>query len=195
MKSLFILVLTLFQFNAYAEFQENLLDELDPRSPDIEEKLREFDEAYFKMTGKSPFVESTEKGDCYRNACPIWARVNLAEQFMYIYIDGELKYLWLTSTGKPGYRTPYLDENPNGRIYDRYTSTAYPGGDYNGLGNMPYAVFIRGGYAIHGTGQSNWPNLGKTASHGCIRLHPDNAFIFNRFVRAVGVAQAWVSVE
>jgi lipoprotein-anchoring transpeptidase ErfK/SrfK len=60
---------------------------------------------------------------------------------------------------------------------------------------MPYAVFIRGGYAIHGTGQSNWPNLGKTASHGCIRLHPDNAFIFNRFVRAVGVAQAWVSVE
>lgn len=197
MKTLFILVLTLFQFNAYAKFQDNLLDELDPRSPDIEEKLREFDEAYFKMTGKSPFINSNEdqKGICYRNACPVWGRVNLAEQLFYLYIDGELKYVWPTSTGKRGYSTPYLDENPNGRIYDRYSSTAYPGGDYNGLGNMPYAVFIRGGYAVHGTVMSNWPKLGTPASKGCIRLHPDNGLIFNRLVRASGVALSWVSVE
>lgn len=70
-----------------------------------------------------------------------------------------------------------------------------PGGDYNGLGNMPYAVFIRGGYAIHGTIAANWSKLGTPASKGCIRLHPDNGFIFNRLVRASGVAQAWVSVE
>lgn len=70
-----------------------------------------------------------------------------------------------------------------------------PGGDYNGLGNMPYAVFIRGGYAIHGTVKSNWSKLGTPASKGCIRLHPDNGFIFNRLVRASGVALAWVSVE
>lgn len=197
MKTLFILVLAAFQFNAFAAFQENLLDELDPRSPDIEERLQEFDEAYFKMTGKSPFInkEEDQKGICYRNACPVWARVNLSEQLFYLYIDGELKYVWLTSTGKRGYNTPYLDENPNGRIYDRYTSSAYPGGDYNGLGNMPYAVFVRGGYAIHGTVQSNWPKLGTPASKGCIRLHPDNGYIFNRLVRASGVALAWVSVE
>lgn len=70
-----------------------------------------------------------------------------------------------------------------------------PGGDYNGLGNMPYAVFVRGGYAIHGTVESNWPKLGTPASKGCMRLHPDNAFIFNRLIRSVGVADAWVSVE
>lgn len=70
-----------------------------------------------------------------------------------------------------------------------------PGGDYNGLGNMPYAVFVRGGYAIHGTTKGNWPKLGTPASKGCIRLHPDNGFIFNRLVRAVGVRAAWVSVE
>lgn len=129
MKTLFTLMLAAFQFSAYATFQENLLDELDPRSPGIEEKLQEMDEAYFKMTGKSPFSDNMgleQKGTCYRNACPVWSRVNLAEQFMYIYIDGALKYVWLTSTGKRGYTTPYLDENPNGRIYDRYTSTAYP---------------------------------------------------------------------
>jgi lipoprotein-anchoring transpeptidase ErfK/SrfK len=197
MKTLFILVLAAFQFNAFAAFQENLLDELDPRSPDIEERLQEFDEAYFKMTGKSPFInkEEDQKGICYRNACPVWARVNLSEQLFYLYIDGELKYVWLTSTGKRGYRTPYLDQNPNGRIYDRYTSSAYPGGDYNGLGNMPYAVFVRGGYAIHGTVKSNWPKLGTPASKGCIRLHPDNGYIFNRLVRASGVGLVWVSVE
>lgn len=70
-----------------------------------------------------------------------------------------------------------------------------PGGDYNGLGNMPYAVFVRGGYAIHGTVQANWSKLGTPASKGCIRLHPDNGLIFNRLVRALGVALAWVSVE
>lgn len=122
-------MLAAFQFSAYAATQENLLDELDPKSPGIEEKLQEMDEDYSKVTGKSPFTDGVgleQKGNCYRNACSVWSRVNLAEQFMYIYISGVLKYVWLTSTGKKGYTTPYLDENPNGRIYDRYTSTAYP---------------------------------------------------------------------
>ena len=91
--------------------------------------------------------------------------------------------------------TPYMDQNPNGRIYDRYTSVTNPGGDYNGLGNMPYAVFIRGGYAVHGTTRGNWPNLGKPASKGCIRLHPDNGFIFNRLVRSYGIYRTWITVE
>lgn len=197
MKTLFALLLVSFSIRGYAAFQENLLDELDPQSPNIEEKLQEMDNAYLKMTGEWPFLKMNQElsGICYRNACQVWARANLAEQLMYIYIEGDLKYVWLTSTGKRGYSTPYLDENPNGRIYDRYSSNTYPGGDYNGLGNMPYAVFVRGGYAIHGTIKSNWPKLGTPASKGCLRLHPDNALVFNRLVRAVGVASTWVSVE
>ena len=210
MKILFILALTFFQFNAYANFEdnlnlseenfleeENLMDELDPRSPDIEEKLREFDEDYYRSTGKSPFLERdfSEKGSCYRNSCPIWARVSKDEQLFYLYVDGAVKYVWLASTGRKGYSTPYMDQNPNGRIYDRYTSVTNPGGDYNGLGNMPYAVFIRGGYAVHGTTRGNWPSLGKPASKGCIRLHPDNGFIFNRLVRSYGIYRTWITVE
>ena len=34
---------------------------------------------------------------------------------------------------------------------------------------MPYSVFFRGGYAIHGTGYVK--QLGRPASHGCVRLH------------------------
>lgn len=164
MKTLIALLFVSLNINATSAFQENLLDELDPRAPGIEEKLQEMDEAYFKMTGEWPFLKSDpdQKGICYRNSCPVWARANLSEQLMYIYVDGALKYVWLTSTGKRGYATPYLDENPNGRIYDRYSSNTYPGGDYNGLGNMPYAVFVRGGYAIHGTIESNWPKLRHT---------------------------------
>lgn len=38
-------------------------------------------------------------------------------------------------------------------------------------------------------------NSGTPASKGCLRLHPDNGFIFNRLVRAAGVAWSWVTVE
>lgn len=197
MKALITFLFVLISTNSYASFSENLLDELDPRAPDIEETLQEMDNAYFKMTGDMPFLKSDKgRGDlCYRDACPVWSRTSLNEQLMYIYEYGELKYVWPTSTGKRGYETPYLDQNPNGRIYDRYSSSKYPGGDYNGLGNMPYAVFVRGGYAIHGTTKGNWFALGTPASKGCLRLHPDNAYMFNRLVRNVGVSYAWVSVE
>ena len=33
---------------------------------------------------------------------------------------------------------------------------------------MPYSVFFKGGYAIHGTGYVS--QLGRPASHGCIRV-------------------------
>lgn len=220
MKALIIiLALTLFNTNAFAaleSYDEQFIDEkladekldeeiseFDPTSPDVEEQLKEFDEEYERQTGKSPFLipspidELNElmKGSCYRNSCKIWADVDKAAQRIYLYIDGALTYTWKTSTGKPGYTTPNFDRHPNGRIYDRYTSSKYPGGDYNGLGNMPYAVFISGGYAIHGTPRGNWGRLGKTASHGCIRLHPDNGQIFNVLVRRNGILNVWVTVN
>ena len=92
-------------------------------------------------------------------------------------------------------KTPNFDRHPDGRFYDYYDSTKYPGGDYKGLGNMPYAVFIEGGFALHGTPQGNWPWLGRPASHGCVRQHPDDAFRLNRLVRATGVANVWITVR
>ncbi len=177
----------------------NVFDELDPRSPDIEKQLQEMDEDYEKTTGKSPFLDVNILEDflpsCFRNSCKVWADVDKAHQRFYLYIDGVLTYTWKTSTGRAGYETPDFDRHPNGRIYDRYTSTKYPDGDYNGLGNMPYAVFVEGGYAIHGTTRGNWPKLGTPASHGCIRLHPDNGQIFNVLVRRNGIANVWVTVN
>ncbi len=174
-----------------------VLDELNPQSPNIENILMQMDQNYEEATGLSAWLpaEPMFAARCYRAACPTWARINLKEQLFYLYINGELVHTWLTSTGAEGYRTPLMDRNPNGRIYDAYSSKIYPGGDYEGLGNMPYAVFIVGGYAIHGTPEGNWSQLGTPVSGGCIRLLPDQGKIFNRLVRASGRFGTWITVE
>lgn len=171
----------------------NILDELDPTDPRINEILRYYDNEYFKATGE-PAILGSEKGTCHRSGCIVWANIRIAEQKLDLYVNGVMTYTWQVSTGRRGKTTPFFDQNPNGRIYDHYSSSTYPGGDYNGLGNMPYAVFIRGGYAIHGTTRSHWPELGAPASSGCVRLHPDHALIFNRLVRASGVGETWITV-
>jgi hypothetical protein len=152
---------------------------------------------YESKTGQSPWLEYNFNWSdtCYRDSCPVWIRINRAEQTLYLYEDGLMVDRWLVSTGLPRTPTPSFDRHPNGRVYDRYTSTKFPGGDWKGLGNMPYAVFIQGGFAIHGTPRENWHRLGKRASHGCIRLHPDNALYFNRLVRQYGIQQVWITVE
>ena len=172
--------------------------ELDPFAPDVEQKLQEFDRAYEMETGESPFmIENLANGggSCRRETCAVWARVSKNDQMLYLYLNGEMTASWKVSSGIPGRDTPNFDKHPDGRIYTRYNSAKYPGGDYNGLGNMPYAVFIKGGFALHGTPQGSWSKLGRKASHGCIRQHPDNALYFNQLVRENGIGNVWITVE
>ncbi len=184
------------------------VEELDPFDPNVEQLLEEFDQIYEQEMGISPnikevpdfslfknlvFQKSVET--CVRKDCPIWAQIVKSTQTLYLYVNGELAATWKVSTGLPGSGTPNMDRNPNGRIYDRYTSNKFPGGNYRGLGNMPYAVFIQGGFAIHGTPESNWKKLGQKASHGCVRIHPDNAFYFNRLVRQNGIKNVWITIQ
>ena len=49
---------------------------------------------------------------------------------------------------------------------------------------MPHSVFFTGGYAVHAT--PHVKNLGRPASHGCIRLHPTNAEQFYTLVKVFG---------
>lgn len=180
------------------DVSSNAMDELNPFASDIEQTLEKMDEVYEQETGLSPFVQNLFlpfAGGCYRSSCPVWIQVVKSEQRAYLFLNGAHSATWSVSTGAPGYGTPNFDTHPNGRIYDSYTSSKYPGGDYNGLGNMPYAVFISGGFAVHGTGKGNWSKLGQRASHGCIRMHPDNALYFNRLVRQQGINNVWITVQ
>ena len=47
---------------------------------------------------------------------------------------------------------------------------------------MPWSIFFNEGYAIHGSYEIS--RLGRPASHGCIRLHPNNAKILFELVKA-----------
>ena len=57
---------------------------------------------------------------------------------------------------------------------------------------MPHSIFFLGGYAIHAT--YDVKNLGRPASHGCIRLAPQNArWLFN-IVREEGPENTYIRI-
>ena len=176
--------------------------EFDPTQPRAEEILREFDEVYERKTGLPAFPMGelfetllSPEPTCYRQTCRIWALIDKTEQKLHLYLDGNPSGSWDVSTGTRSHETPRFDQHPNGRMYTKLTSARYPGGDYKGLGNMPYAVFIRGPYALHGTPESNWKKLGRRASHGCIRMHPDKAKYFFELIKSAGPASVWITVQ
>ncbi|NJM35232.1 MAG: L,D-transpeptidase [Rhodomicrobium sp.] len=92
--------------------------------------------------------------------------VDKSEQLMRVFVEDDLIYVWPVSTGRDGYRTPPGSYQPY--VLKRFhRSRKYDDAP------MPYSIFYRGGYAIHGT--SSIRRLGSPASHGCIRLHMANA--------------------
>lgn len=137
----------------------------------------------------------TLKINCRENECPLYVAISKSKQLLYLYIENELADSFPVSTGMKKYTTPAINQRPSGPVFTKYTSRKFPGGNYKGLGNMPYAVFVRGGYAIHGTTPGNFSKLGTVASHGCIRLHPDNARIFYELVKLFGISNTWVTVR
>lgn len=139
--------------------------------------------------------DPTTDGTCQGDGCPVYAHVSKKDQKLYLYINGEILDTFATSTGNATHKTPDFDTKPDGRMYRKYTSKKFPGGNWNGLGNMPYCVFIKGGYAIHGTTVGNIKKLGNPASHGCIRLHPRNAKIFYNLVNYAGAKNTWITVS
>lgn len=105
------------------------------------------------------------------------ARVDLSSQRMSVSVDGWTRYNWAVSTARRGYRTPVGSYRPQ-RLYRTYYSKKY----YNSP--MPHSIFFAGGYAIHGTYYMG--QLGRPASHGCIRLAPGNAAALYSLVQEYG---------
>lgn len=132
---------------------------------------------------------------CSLEGCLLFADVVKSRQMLYLYLEGVLKDSFPVSTGMKDYETKSFSVRPSGPLFMKYTSRKFPGGNYKGLGNMPYAVFVLGGYAIHGTTPGNFSKLGTVASHGCIRLHPDNARVFYELVKMIGLRNTWVRVR
>jgi len=140
--------------------------------------------------------KTLDPGSCQNKECLVYAEIIKSRQTLYLYLDAELIDSFPVSTGMGRkYETRNMSVRPSGPLLIKYTSKKFPGGNYRGLGNMPYAVFIKGGYAIHGTTIGNFSKLGTRASHGCIRLHPLHAKIFYELVKRLGLQNTWVTIR
>lgn len=119
------------------------------------------------------------------SAASLVAKISLSSQTMVVKQDGVVMYRWKVSTARKGYVTPkgswkakWLSRNHRSRKYDDAP--------------MPYAVFFNGGYAVHAT--YDVKRLGRPASHGCVRLHPNNAAEFFALAREYGLSNTRIVI-
>jgi len=99
-------------------------------------------------------------------AADILVNVSKSSQRMSVLVDGTARYNWTVSTGTERYTTPSGVYKPQW-LARKWRSKQYADAP------MPHSIFFNKGYAVHGTTEIS--RLGKAASHGCVRLHPDNA--------------------
>ena len=111
--------------------------------------------------------------------------VNKSSQRLSVYVDGAQRYNWAISSGLAGgppsgtYRPERLERKWYSRKYD--------------WSPMPHAIFFHHGFAIHGTNYIS--RLGRRASHGCVRLHPQHAAILFDLVQSRGKSSTRIVVS
>jgi hypothetical protein len=104
-------------------------------------------------------------------------QIDLSAQSMHVVASSGETYDWPISSARSGYSTPrgYYRAQRLERMHFSHKYHMSP---------MPHSIFFRGGYAIHGT--ISVAELGSPASHGCIRLAPDNAAMLYSMVAMEG---------
>ena len=116
----------------------------------------------------------------------IVAHVDISSQRMKVIVNGRHYASWKVSTGRRGYRTP------TGTWRPKWLNRMHYSRKYNNS-PMPHSIFFHGGYAIHGTNYIR--NLGRPASHGCVRLHPSHARKLFRLVRKHGMRNTRIKIR
>jgi len=114
----------------------------------------------------------------------ILINIDKSQQEMTVFVDGVERDSWPVSTGKPGYATPsgtYTPTSMNEIWYSKQWDNS----------PMPHSIFfMKDGHAIHGTHDVKY--LGKPASHGCVRLAPENALTLYSMVEKTGMQNVQV---
>jgi hypothetical protein len=103
--------------------------------------------------------------------------VDLGSQTMTVHSGAGETYVWPISSGKAGHATP------NGVFRPKAMYVMVHSAKYNNA-PMPHSIFFYGQYAIHGTNAVG--NLGRPASHGCVRISPANAAMLFAMVQKQG---------
>ncbi len=93
--------------------------------------------------------------------------IDKSTQHMTVAVDGQQRYVWPVSTGRPGYDTPGGTFKINRMDADHFSQ------EWDNA-PMPHTMFFDlHGHAIHGF--FDVKHLGLAVSHGCVRLSPDHA--------------------
>jgi lipoprotein-anchoring transpeptidase ErfK/SrfK len=137
--------------------------------------------AYFALCAALFFTQPTQA-----LANSVVAKVDVSDQTMRVYQNGKLAYEWRVSTARKGKITP------RGTYTAKVLSRHHKSSLYNNA-PMPHSIFFRGNYAIHGTDQIS--RLGRPASAGCVRLHPEHAATLFAMTRAVGLQNMKVVIQ
>jgi len=131
-------------------------------------------------------AQATERLSTSNRSSQIVIRIDVSDQEMTVMQGGRRLYSWPVSTAKRGHVTPtgtyqpqWFSRNHRSSLYDDAP--------------MPFAIFYDGNYAIHATYSTGM--LGRPASHGCVRLHPENARTLYEMVYDLGKDDTYVVVQ
>jgi hypothetical protein len=114
----------------------------------------------------------------------ILIEIDKSAQRMTVSQDGQQLYTWPVSTGQRGYDTPGGEFTPFRMEKDHFSR------EWDDA-PMPNSIFFtKQGHAIHGT--EHLRNIGRPASHGCVRLEPQNAEVLFGMVKREGMANVKV---
>ncbi|MDV4145148.1 MULTISPECIES: L,D-transpeptidase [Shimia] len=116
----------------------------------------------------------------------VLALVDKSDQHLKVFVNGRQRYTWPVSTARRGKITP------NGE-YTAYLLSRYHKSSLYNDAPMPYSIFFHSHYAIHGTDQVS--RLGRPASAGCVRLHPDHASVLFDLTKQVGLENMKVVIR
>lgn len=114
------------------------------------------------------------------------AKIDVSSQTINVAVNGWNYGTWRVSTARAGYSTP------RGSFHVQRMAKTYYSKKYDNA-PMPYSVFFLGGYAVHGT--YHLKQLGRPASHGCVRLAPQNAEALYELVYKYGANRTRITVS
>jgi len=116
----------------------------------------------------------------------VLVNIDKARQRMIVFVDGVEQYNWPVSTGLRGYSTPSGTYTASS-MHEMWNSKEWDDAP------MPHSVFFtKDGHAIHGSDEVK--RLGKPASHGCVRLSPQNAAILYALVGKDGLEHTQIEL-
>ena len=117
-------------------------------------------------------------------AATLLITIDKGAQHMTVALDDALMFDWPVSTGLRGYDTPAGEFKPFRMEKDHFSR------EWDDA-PMPHSIFFtQDGHAIHGS--FDVKHLGNAASHGCVRLSPENARVLYALVRQEGMANTRV---